>query len=70
VTHTIELVDASHLSSAGTNEFYKSEWHLVPNRLLDGTFARCERGTAAASSSEIMQLRQSVGVGIPQTRVG
>jgi hypothetical protein len=28
VTHTIELADASHLASAGTNEFYKSDGTL------------------------------------------
>jgi len=42
VTHTIELVDSSHITSAGTNEFYKS----------DGTLYRSGCSTAVGQRFE------------------
>ena len=42
VTHTVRLIDADHLTSAGTNEFYKA----------DGTWYRTGCSTAVAQRFE------------------
>ena len=42
VAHTLELTDANHGTSSGTNEFYKARWHALSDRLFSTVGVRFE----------------------------
>ena len=54
VTHTVRLTDADHVTSAGTNVFYKADGDVVQDGLLDGgrpAIRVAARGTRNRSGS-------------------
>jgi hypothetical protein len=61
VTHTIELADASHLTSAGTNEFYKSDGTLYRTGCSTAVGRRFEYRRAAAQRAKGIASTAAIG---------